>query len=208
MNRDFKGVWIPALVWIDGSLTPLEKCLYVEIDSLDCSKDHCYASNEYFAEFLQCSVPTISRALTKLSNLNRITIEYKTVPWGKQRVITVLIKMINTPNQNDDTPPNQNDEHINIRDINNINNNTRSTKVLFIKPSLEEIKEYCKEKKCKTDPEYFWNYWEARDWVMKDGKKVLHWRNNLATFEKNSFSGAPVVQESTEDQLKRLGLIE
>ena len=34
-NRDFKGVWIPKEIWLNPDLTLVEKCLLVEIDSLD-----------------------------------------------------------------------------------------------------------------------------------------------------------------------------
>lgn len=72
MNRDFKGVWIPKEVWLDDRLTALDKVIFVEIDSLDDGETGCYASNQYLAEFCQCSVTKVSSAVAKLTELGYI----------------------------------------------------------------------------------------------------------------------------------------
>lgn len=35
MSRKFKGIWIPANVWLGTELSIIEKVLLAEIDSLD-----------------------------------------------------------------------------------------------------------------------------------------------------------------------------
>lgn len=70
-NRDFKGVWIPKEIWLNEELTMLEKVIFVEIDSLD-GPEHCYASNEYFATFCNCSESKVSKAIKKLKELGMI----------------------------------------------------------------------------------------------------------------------------------------
>lgn len=72
MPRGFKGIWIPSELWLDHRLTLLEKALVAEIDSLDCSDDHCFASNEYLAEMCQTSTRTIRTILSKLKKLGFI----------------------------------------------------------------------------------------------------------------------------------------
>ena len=85
MDRDFKGVWIPKKIWLSDDLTILEKAIFAEIDSLD-GENHCYASNEYLSEFCQVSVPTISRAISKLISYGYIElVEFD----GRQRVLKV-----------------------------------------------------------------------------------------------------------------------
>ena len=93
-NRDFKGVWIDKKIWLDKDLTAIEKCLLAEIDSLD-NEGHCYAKNEYFAEFLGVSIPTVSRAVKKLIAGGYIEILIFT---GRSRILKSLIRQ---PNQND-----------------------------------------------------------------------------------------------------------
>lgn len=66
-HRNFEGVWIPKEIYLDSALTATEKILYAEICSLDTDKsDGCYASNEYLAQFCQCSVRKISDGISKL----------------------------------------------------------------------------------------------------------------------------------------------
>ena len=72
-NRDFKGVWIPKEIWLDENLTVIEKVILVEIDSLD-NEDHCVASNDYLAEFCQCSEGKVSAAVKKLVELGYIEV--------------------------------------------------------------------------------------------------------------------------------------
>ena len=72
-ERDFKGVWIPKEIWLNDELTLLEKCIFVEIDSLD-NENHCTASNEYFAEFCNCSESKVSKAIKKLVELDMIEV--------------------------------------------------------------------------------------------------------------------------------------
>lgn len=72
MNRDFKGVWIPKEIWLDDRLTALDKVIFVEIDSLDDGETGCYASNQYLAEFCQCSITKVSNAVAKLTELGYI----------------------------------------------------------------------------------------------------------------------------------------
>lgn len=72
MERDFKGVWIPREVWLDDSLSALEKVILIEIDSLDTEENHCYASNKYLAEFCRCSEIKVSQAIKKFIFLGYI----------------------------------------------------------------------------------------------------------------------------------------
>lgn len=72
-ERGFKGIWIPAEVWLDERLNPLEKVILMEIDSLDCGDKGCYASNEYIAGFCQCSESKVAHAVTRLVELGYVS---------------------------------------------------------------------------------------------------------------------------------------
>ena len=71
VNRDFKGVWIPKEIYLNQDLSWSEKILLIEIHSLE-NEEGCFASNEYLASFLMCSVKTIEAMLTKLRKLELI----------------------------------------------------------------------------------------------------------------------------------------
>jgi hypothetical protein len=67
-SRDFKGIWIPANVWLDNRLTYFERCLLSEIHSLDGEKG-CFASNEYLCEFFNERERKIQEGIAKLKEL-------------------------------------------------------------------------------------------------------------------------------------------
>jgi len=71
--RDFKGIWIPKEVWLDGDLSAIDKIVLAEIYSLDVGDNGgCYASNEYLAWFCKCSETKVSKAISKLKEYGYI----------------------------------------------------------------------------------------------------------------------------------------
>lgn len=73
-NRDFRGIWIPAKLYLSTDFTPNEKFLMIEIYSL-CKNGICYASNRHFAEFLGLSSSMIDKMMRKLRDNNYIRSE-------------------------------------------------------------------------------------------------------------------------------------
>lgn len=94
--RDFKGIWIPSDIWLDDRLNALEKAILMEIDSLDV--DGCYASNEYLAAFCKCSERKITEAISKLIDLNYITL--KSFDGRTRILISNLAKTAILPSKN------------------------------------------------------------------------------------------------------------
>ena len=75
MNRDFRGIWIPRHIWLDKNLKPIEKILLAEIESLGGLHDGCFASNQYFADFLDLSKDRTSKLISGLKNKGYIIVE-------------------------------------------------------------------------------------------------------------------------------------
>jgi len=68
------------------------------------------------------------------------------------------------------------------------------TKKRFTKPTVEEIKAYCDERKNKVSPQRFFDYYESKGWVV--GKSPMKdWKAAVRTWEKNGF-------DSGKNQLK------
>ena len=138
MNRNFKGVWIPKEIWLSKELSLLEKCILVELDSLD-NEDGCYASNKYLAEFCGCSEKSITRAIKHLSELNFIQIEncdnkYRKIILPRQNVYDTWTKC----------PPN------NIYILNTSNTNNTSNLDTSILGTIEENSKLFNDKKDET----------------------------------------------------------
>ena len=85
MEREFKGVWIPAEVWLDKRLTLVEKALYAEIDSFSGNGKTFHKANETIQLEYGVSRPTISKAIKKLSDLGFIEATFD----GRTRHLTV-----------------------------------------------------------------------------------------------------------------------
>lgn len=73
-EREFKGVWIPREIWLDERLNALDKIILAEIVSLDNGDEHCYAGNEYFAQFCQCSTSKVTKTISKLIELGYVKV--------------------------------------------------------------------------------------------------------------------------------------
>lgn len=68
LNHEFKGVWIPATIWLNTELSIQEKMLLVKIDSFK----ECFASNQYFADFMGLSVPRVKAIIGNLRKIGFI----------------------------------------------------------------------------------------------------------------------------------------
>lgn len=54
----------------------------------------------------------------------------------------------------------------------------------FIKPTIEEIKSYCKERKNNIDAETFFDFYESKGWVV--GKSSMKdWKAAVRTWERS-----------------------
>jgi hypothetical protein len=54
----------------------------------------------------------------------------------------------------------------------------------FVRPTVEEVASYCKERSCGVDPEAFVNFYESKGWVV--GKTPMKdWKASVRTWERN-----------------------
>lgn len=135
-----QGVWIPRDIWLDESLSLIEKCLLVEIKNLSRNGHDCFASNQHFVDFLQVSKSSISRALNDLINRGYVkstieyikkapgTVRYLKVDFGDLRKFKKEESNRGCQNDKGGTPKltrghSQNDNHSNNNKSNSKNNN-------------------------------------------------------------------------------------
>jgi hypothetical protein len=70
-----------------------------------------------------------------------------------------------------------------------------SKKKTFVKPTLEEIKQYITEHNYSVDPEAFFNFYESKGWVI--GKSPMKdWKAAVRTWTKNSQATSRASPES------------
>ena len=65
--------------------------------------------------------------------------------------------------------------------------NKTSENTTFKKPTLEEIKAYCEEKKSSVDPQSFFDYYTKVGWVYGKNKlPIKDWKACIRTWERNN----------------------
>lgn len=168
-------------VLYSDKISSSEKLLYATLTSLSQKDGYCYASNKYLSELYKTSDVTISRQLNKLKSEGFIEIIYeKSGGVIINRKIEPLTKMLTAVNKNVNGAVNKNVKDNNISNINNISINN-----IFKKPSVEEIKKYCEERKNNIDAESFYDFYESKGWYV--GKnKMKDWKACIRTWEQRN----------------------
>ena len=66
-------------------------------------------------------------------------------------------------------------------------NKSAAENTTFKKPTLEEIKAYCEEKKASIDPQAFYDYYTKVGWVYGKNKlPIKDWKACVRTWERNN----------------------
>jgi len=73
-----------------------------------------------------------------------------------------------------------------------------STQQQFKKPTIKEIQDYCSERGNKINAEYFFDYYEAKGWLLGNGK-MKDWKAVIRNWEKKNPAEAP--KEKAEDTI-------
>ena len=166
---------IPAQVRYSKKLTPNAKLLYAEITALCNMNGKCTASTEYFCKLYEVSRVSIQKWLKILEDnkhIKRVNI-YKQ---GSKEILTRVITLVNIPSKE------KLRDNINTKVYNN-NNTTYSNKERFKKPTLDQVNDYCIERKNNVDAEAFLDFYESKDW--KIGKnKMKDWKAAIRTWER------------------------
>ncbi len=100
------------------------------------------------------------------------------------------------------------------KDIEKEKSNKEKKAAAFKTPTLEEITQYCQERNNLVDPERFFNFYEAKGWMvgknkMKDWKAAVRTWESEAGFKSNDSCGFVDFQklgESDEEYEKRTGI--
>jgi len=73
---------------------------------------------------------------------------------------------------------------------------------VFKKPTVEEIKVFCLEKKYDIDEEQFFNFYESKGWMI--GKnKMKNWKACVITWQKNNFKNKEIIPEWFDKEIDK-----
>ena len=180
---------IPASVRYNKNLNSSQKMFYGEITALTYKTGECWASNKYFSTLYEVSPSLISNWVKALEKENLITVDYEKK--GKE-ITKRIIRIIGT--QYIDNVFNKSEEGYSkyLKENNTSINNTSIKKEIykekkFNKPTLEEVKEYCKERNNNVNAEQFIDFYESNGW--KVGKNSMKdWKAAVRTWERNKLN--------------------
>lgn len=171
---------------LDGEIKT-ELGLLIIISSLCAEKGYCFATNKYLADLFNITEVSLSNKIKKLEKKGYISIEYE------RRGCEVISRRIRLKNILIDdykkvySTIKKDFKEKNTIIKNNINNNIniieRDKTKRFIRPSLEEIEDYCKERNNDVDAKKFYEYYEVNDWKDRDGNQVKNWKQKVITWE-------------------------
>lgn len=179
MEREFKGVWIPAEIWLDARLTLVEKALYAEIDSFSGNGKTFHKANETIQLEYGVSRPTISKAIKKLQSLGFIEATFD----GRTRHLTVQAdRKIFTGSRKESFG--QQEKNLRAEGKNSTSTNTvertkeNTTKERGARPKdLEEVLESFKEVGAEeSEALAFFDYYEANGWTQGRNKPIKDWK--------------------------------
>lgn len=55
----------------------------------------------------------------------------------------------------------------------------------FVKPTVDQVRAYCRERNNNINPESFIDYYEARGWKLNKGLSMKDWKAAVRTWERN-----------------------
>ena len=193
---------LPATVRYDNDLNASTKILYAEITSLCSKHGFAYPKNNYFANLYNVSEKSISRWINVLKSKGYIYIKHqykKGTKCVEKRIISLSEETINEiSDYYCENHENGGDKNVhtwgqkcpwgmdkNVQDNNTSINKRKYIKEKFKKPTLEEVKTYCKERNNNVSPTDFIDYYESIGWVR--GKTpIKDWKACVRTWEKNA----------------------
>ena len=173
MEREFKGVWIPAKVWLDKRLTLVEKALLAEIDSFTGNGKSFHKSNDTIQDEYGISRNTIGRSLQKLQKLEFVDVTFN----GRVRNVTTragsIPKMGRQSTQNGEAAsPNDTSTNTIERTVENTSKK-RGTRPKDLEEVLESFKEVGAE---ESEALAFFDYYEANGWTQGRNKPIKDWK--------------------------------
>lgn len=68
----------------------------------------------------------------------------------------------------------------------------------FAIPTVEQVRDYCNERNNSVDPQYFWDFYQARGWYVKEGLPVHDWKAQVRYFEQHQRKHGANANNKTE----------
>lgn len=142
-----------------------------------------FGTRRYLAEFIGVSIPTIQRSLDSLVESGLLIRNVSEMPVNGMRVVSYKANL-NPRYQNEPGIKMIHNDIIHKSISNTVNTRESSNTRRFIKPTIEEVAAYCREKGYFVDASQFVDYYESNGW--KVGRTPMKdWRAAVRTWDRN-----------------------
>jgi hypothetical protein len=185
MKRNFKGVWIPAQLYLNENISWTQKLMLVEIDSFSKSGLPCFVSNEHLAQHLQISESGVEKALRGLVRLNLVHRGRENFLNGTRRILrlTTSLEYGEQPHSTEVSDLTQL-RHTNTRTSTTTNTTNKG------KPATEgECLEYFVELGLDSlEAAKFYDWYEQTGWKLKGGNVIKDWRATARNWKRRNLT--------------------
>ena len=180
MRREFKGVWIPAPLYLDNSLSWTQKLILVEVDSFTKNNLDCFVSNSHLAKFIGVSESAIEKAISSLVKGGFLERTLTKKVGGTHRVLKSTLSLVGvTPSISCESHPQLavGDTQKKVRPTSTTTTLTKTTNTKKGKPSsFEEVFEYFTELQIPLEAQKFCDWYDSVGWKVKGGNSIKDWR--------------------------------
>jgi len=182
-QRQFKGVWIPASLYLAEDLTWSHKLMLIEIDSFSKNGLECFVSNEHLAEHLQLSKSGTEKVLKHLVDVGLVERRRKKIGNVYRRILRVCTSI-----EGDMKPySTEGDNHRQVGTTNTSTNTTTKPKKEG-RPSTEgECIDYFLELgMSSTEASKFMDWYEQTGWKLKGGNTIKDWKATARNWQRRN----------------------
>lgn len=188
----------------DLKLKGLELSIYAIIYGF-CQGDNVFSgTNKYLAAATSSTNRSVTAAISGLQRKGLINVKFEPLdnctdqtqrliklPWGGNIFHT---DRSNFPKIKEKTSTPLEKTSTNNID-NNINNNINNKRERFIKPTVQEIKDYAASQNLSIDAEQFFDHYESNGWRV-GSHKMKDWKATVRNWARRSFGAKPQPTES------------
>jgi len=70
-------------------------------------------------------------------------------------------------------------------------------------PTIADVAEYCRQRKNNINPQKFFDYFNAGNWIDSKGNPVINWKQKVISWENHGIKDGPSPTFNVEDMIKR-----
>jgi len=173
MGRNFKGVWIPADLYLDTNLTWTQKIILLEVDSFSKNNLDCFVSNEHLAGLIGISESGIEKAIRSLVDSKRLERNRTFINGGNRRLLRLPTSLsCGSYPHSDEVRTLTQVRHTITNDLNQL------PKPIKGRPkNFDEVLNYFKSLGMfLDDAQKFVDWYDSVGWKVKGGNSIKDWK--------------------------------